>query len=49
MNVNHRERLQGHSKYTNFGRALVGIADVLGVLWLLKRNPEDISFEEFKK
>ena len=49
VNVNHRERLQGHSKYTNFGRALVGIADVLGVLWLLKRNPENIGFKEFKK
>ena len=49
VNVNHRERLQGQSKYTNFGRALVGISDVLGVLWLLKRNPQDISFEEFKK
>ena len=49
VNVNHRERLQGQSKYTNFGRALVGISDVLGVLWLLKRNPENISFEEFKK
>jgi dolichol-phosphate mannosyltransferase len=28
--VAHRARLKGRSKYTNFGRALVGIADLLG-------------------
>jgi len=50
VNVNHRERMTGHSKYTNLGRALVGFSDLLGVLWLLKRTPKDISFyEEFKK
>ena len=36
--VAHRARLKGRSKYTNFGRALVGIADLLGVLWLRRRS-----------
>jgi dolichol-phosphate mannosyltransferase len=26
------------SKYTNLGRALVGIADLLGVIWLRART-----------
>lgn len=36
--VNHRPRLHGHSKYDNLGRALVGISDLRGVLWLLRRG-----------
>ncbi len=36
--VSHRARLQGQSKYTNFGRALVGIGDMLGVVWLRSRT-----------
>jgi len=36
--VSHRARLQGQSKYTNFGRALVGIGDMLGVIWLRSRT-----------
>lgn len=35
--VHHRQRLNGVSKYTNFNRALVGIRDLLGVIWLLNR------------
>ena len=35
--VSHRARAHGTSKYTNFGRALVAIRDVLGVLWLAAR------------
>ena len=35
--VNHRQRLEGKSKYTTWNRMWVGIADVLGVLWLRKR------------
>jgi dolichol-phosphate mannosyltransferase len=33
-----RARLAGQSKYTNFGRALVGIGDLLGMLWLRSRT-----------
>ena len=36
--VNHRPRLRGQSKYTNFGRAVVGVADMLGVIWLRRRT-----------
>lgn len=35
--VSHRPRQNGVSKYSNFGRAIVGISDLLGVLWLQKR------------
>lgn len=36
--VSHRPRGSGQSKYTNLGRALVGIRDVLGVSWLIRRS-----------
>jgi len=36
--VNHRPRGAGTSKYNNLGRALVGIADLRGVAWLLRRS-----------
>lgn len=38
IDVNHRERKAGESKYTNFDRALRGIYDLIGVCWLLKRK-----------
>lgn len=37
VDVTHRERVTGMSKYSNLQRGLVGIWDLLGVLWLLKR------------
>lgn len=36
--VNHRERSSGVSKYNNLGRAWVGLADLRGVGWLIKRS-----------
>jgi dolichol-phosphate mannosyltransferase len=36
--VNDRPRRIGTSKYTNFGRALIGIYDLIGVRWLIKRT-----------
>jgi dolichol-phosphate mannosyltransferase len=36
--VTHRARLAGRSKYTNFGRAVVGLSDTLGVIWLQRRT-----------
>src|SRR3546814_8026982 len=36
--VNHRHRASGVSKYNNLGRALVGIADMRGVAWLIRRG-----------
>ncbi|HRN61078.1 MAG TPA: glycosyltransferase family 2 protein [Luteimonas sp.] len=43
--VNHRPRRHGSSKYDNLGRALVGISDLRGVLWLLRRNTRAIADE----
>lgn len=36
--VNHRPRRTGQSKYNNLQRAVVGIRDLFGVLWLLRRS-----------
>lgn len=46
--VNDRPRLRGASKYTNLGRAMIGLYDLVGVSWLRKRTQippiaEDIS------
>lgn len=38
VTVDDRPRLSGQSKYTNWQRALVGIVDLLGVVWLLRRT-----------
>lgn len=35
--VNHRAREFGESKYTNFGRLKVSVADLRGVMWLRRR------------
>jgi dolichol-phosphate mannosyltransferase len=44
--VNHRPRLTGRSKYTNFGRLLVSGADLLGVRWLQRRHGGRMDPEE---
>jgi len=36
--VTHRERIHGHTKYTNVGRAFRGAFDLIGVSWLLRRR-----------
>ena len=36
--VNHRPRPSGKSKYDNLGRALVGLRDLRGVAWLIRRS-----------
>ena len=38
--VSHRERTRGQSKYGVLDRAWVGIWDLMGVMWLLRRNAE---------
>ena len=45
--VNHRPRRHGTTKYTNWRRALIGIADLRGVLWLKRRTvrPDTIAEE----
>ncbi len=37
--VAHRPRIVGASKYRILDRLLVGISDVIGVIWLLRRGP----------
>lgn len=47
VDVTHRAREAGTSKYTNFGRALVGVQDLLGVWWLLRRRKRpDVTHED---
>jgi dolichol-phosphate mannosyltransferase len=36
--VNDRPRLAGKSNYTNFNRALLGIYDMIGIVWLRRRT-----------
>ncbi len=36
--VSHRPREHGETHYTNWGRALRGIYDLIGVRWMLKRH-----------
>lgn len=36
--VSHRERIHGQSKYGTFDRLIAGIVDLMGVMWLGKRN-----------
>ena len=47
VDVSHRGRMAGRSKYSNFRRALVGAHDLIGVAWLIKRrkkaHPEEVA------
>jgi len=43
--VNHRPRSTGVSKYNNLQRALVGIADLRGVAWLIRRAKRSVVEE----
>jgi glycosyltransferase involved in cell wall biosynthesis len=44
--VGHRPRTAGRSKYTNFGRMLVSINDLLGMRWLIRRHRGPAGTEE---
>lgn len=44
--VDHRERGEGESKYTNMGRLKVSIADLRGVRWLKSRARQSGGFDE---
>jgi len=44
--VNHRPRMAGRSKYTNLGRTLVSVHDMLGVRWLQRRHGGRAKVEE---
>ena len=45
VEVNHRARLRGQSKYGIHNRLWVGIIDMLGVLWLQRRSKPPIVSE----
>ncbi len=38
ISVSHRMRVRGASKYTVWRRGLIGVVDMLGVFWLMRRN-----------
>ncbi|GGD68688.1 glycosyltransferase family 2 protein [Lacimicrobium alkaliphilum] len=46
VEVNHRARHTGTSKYTMLNRAWAGVIDMLGVIWLQKRNRLPVQSEE---
>jgi dolichol-phosphate mannosyltransferase len=46
VDVNHRPRLHGRSKYGNWDRFVVGIHDLVGVHWLQKRFRGSVETKE---
>lgn len=48
VEVNHRPRTQGQSKYGTWGRLWVGIWDLMGVMWLQRRAHVPVV-EELKR
>ncbi len=53
VDVSHRPRGAGRSNYSNIQRALVGIVDLVGVAWLLRRRKKarvlpDVAVREAK-
>lgn len=47
--VRHRARAAGVSKYTNIGRAFVGVFDMMGVIWLVQRTRAPLNVTEQKR
>ena len=46
--VGHAARTTGLSKYKTLDRLAVGISDLLGVMWLIRRSPKNIDVKELK-
>ncbi|MCE2517875.1 MAG: glycosyltransferase family 2 protein [Alphaproteobacteria bacterium] len=44
--VGHAARVTGQSKYKTLDRLLVGISDILGVMWLIRRSPKNLKVKE---
>jgi len=44
--VNHRPRERGQSNYGVFDRLWVGIVDLLGMMWLMRRAKNPVVLEE---
>lgn len=46
VEVNHRPRARGASKYTNLRRGLIGLVDLMGVYWLMRRTKLSPAVED---
>ncbi|RZJ45163.1 MAG: glycosyltransferase [Brevundimonas sp.] len=47
LDVDHRHRETGRSKYTNWGRLMASVSDLLGVIWLKSRSRKPGAISEF--
>ena len=47
LEVDHRHRETGRSKYTNWGRLIASLSDLLGVMWLKSRSRRSGGVTEF--
>ena len=47
LDVDHRHREVGRSKYTNWGRLRASFSDLLGVMWLKTRSRRPGAISEF--
>jgi dolichol-phosphate mannosyltransferase len=47
LDVNHRPRGAGRSKYTNLGRLAANATDLFGVMWLASRARRPGGTDEF--
>ncbi|HEY0926733.1 glycosyltransferase family 2 protein [Brevundimonas sp.] len=47
LDVDHRHRETGRSKYTNWGRLMAAFSDLLGVMWLKSRSRRPGAISEF--
>ena len=47
LDVDHRHRETGRSKYTNWGRLMASFSDLLGVMWLKTRSRRPGAVSEF--
>jgi dolichol-phosphate mannosyltransferase len=47
LDVDHRHRETGYSKYTNWGRLVASFSDLLGVIWLKTRSRQPGPVSEF--
>lgn len=45
VDVNHRPRQFGSSHYGTFGRLMVGVVDLAGILWLIRRSHSALAEE----
>lgn len=47
LDVDHRHRETGQSKYTNWGRLMASFSDLVGVMWLKSRSRRPGAISEF--